>query len=236
MAAQPSNTPSIVQNPYNLELLPVINLNSNATLVEPLNTMDCGRANLDFFPECMVDFESLRVNGKDVAHLFMDQQWKNYFDMLSGFVYFDIVRNFWAKAYVYDEVDAKEEVKKLVQADKFLKGKSRVQLGLRPFNGTEIRSNLLGLGVVITQAHIAKMLGLDIVSDYKAGSMYEEAIKQDLHLPSTSKSEFGKATSLKPEFLVAFRIMLAAIFTRSGGTYTISWPHKHFIFFMLKKA
>jgi hypothetical protein len=84
----------------------------------------------------MVDFGSLRANGRDVAHLFMDQQWKNYFEMLNGFVYFDIVRNFWVKALVYDEFTAKEEVKKLVQADKSLKGKSRVQLGLRPFNGT----------------------------------------------------------------------------------------------------
>jgi hypothetical protein len=170
----------------------------------------------------------------------MDQQWKNYFEMLNGFVYFDIVRNFWVKAYVYDEVAAKEEVKKLVQANKSLKGKSRVQLGLRPFNGTEIRSNLLGVEVEITQAHIAKMLGLDnegeIIFNYKVGSMYEEAIKQDLHLPGTSKSDFGKAASLKPEFLVAFRIMLASIVTRGGGTYTISWPHKHFIFFMLKKV
>jgi hypothetical protein len=41
-------------------------------------------------------------------------------------VYFDIVRNFWVKAYVYDEVAAKEEVNKLVQADKSLKGKIRV--------------------------------------------------------------------------------------------------------------
>jgi hypothetical protein len=74
MAAQPSNTPSIVQNPYNLELLPVINLNSNSTLVEPPNTMDCGRDSLEFNTESM---ESLKVNGKDVGHLLMDQQWKN---------------------------------------------------------------------------------------------------------------------------------------------------------------
>jgi hypothetical protein len=93
----------------------------------------------------MIDFESLRANGKDVVYMFMDQQWKNYFEMLNGFVYFDIVRNFWVKAHVYDEAAAKNEVRKLVQADKSLKGKSRAQLGLRPFNGKEIRSNLLGL-------------------------------------------------------------------------------------------
>jgi hypothetical protein len=100
MAAQPSSTPTIIQKPYNPNLPPMINLNFNATLVDPPNTMDCGRSSMEFFPECMVDFESLRVNGKDIAYLFMDQQWKNYFDMLNGFVYYDIVRNFWVKTYV----------------------------------------------------------------------------------------------------------------------------------------
>jgi hypothetical protein len=160
--------------------------------------------------------------------------------MLNGFIYYDIVRNFWVKAYVYDEAAAKEEVRKLVEADKSLKGKSRVQLGLRPFNGTEIKSNLLGLEVVITQTNIAKMLELDnegeIISNYKVRSKYEEAIKLDLHLHGTSKNEFGRPASLKPEFLVAFRIMLASIVTRGGRTDTISWPHKHFIFFMLHRV
>jgi hypothetical protein len=94
MAAQPSSTPKIVQEPYNSTLPPMINLRSQATLIEPPNTMDCGRDFLEFNTECMVDFESLKANGKDVAHLFMDQQWKNYLEMLNGLVYFDIVRNF----------------------------------------------------------------------------------------------------------------------------------------------
>jgi hypothetical protein len=76
------------------------------------------------------------VNGKDIAHLFMDQQWQNYFDMLNGFVYYDIVKNLWVKAHVFDEAAAKEEVRKMVEANKSLKGKSRAQLGLRPFRGT----------------------------------------------------------------------------------------------------
>jgi hypothetical protein len=66
---------------------------------------------------------------------------------------------------------------------------------LRPFNGTEIKSNLLGLEVVITQTNIAKMLELDnegeIISNYMVRSKYEEAIKLDLHLHGTSKNEFG---------------------------------------------
>jgi hypothetical protein len=139
---------------------------------------------------------------------------------------------------VYDEAAAKEEVRKMIEADESLKGKSRAQLGLRPFRGTKIRSNLLGIEVVITQEHIAKLLGLDnegeIISNYKVGSKYGDSIKQDLFPAGTI--DFGRSANLLPEFFVAFRIMIASIIIRNGGTYTISWPHKHFIRFMLKRV
>jgi hypothetical protein len=58
-----------------------------------------------------------------------------------------------------------------------LKGKTREQLGLSPFKGPEIGSNLMGIQVVITQAHIAKMLGLDNQGEnffhYKTGKQYK---------------------------------------------------------------
>jgi hypothetical protein len=112
--------------------------------------MDCGRNKLEFNTESIVDFESLKANGKDVAYLFMDQQWRNFFDMLNGWVYFNIIRNFWVKAYLFYEASARDEVKKLVKADNLLKGKTKAQLGLSPFRGTKIRSNFLGIQVEIT--------------------------------------------------------------------------------------
>jgi hypothetical protein len=237
MAAQPSSSQEITQEPFNPVLPPVINLSSRATLVNPPNTMDCGRESFEFNTECMIDFESLRANGKDIAHLFMDQGWNNYFEMLNGWIYYDLIRNFWVKAYVFEEEASKEEVRKLIKDKPALKGKSRTQLGLPPFRGTEIRSNLLGMHVVITQAHIAKLLGLDNkgenVYNYKIGKMYKEAIEQDLF---KVKGDYGKVVNMKDEFIIAFRIMLASIFTRNGGSDTISWPHRHFIFFLLKKV
>jgi hypothetical protein len=98
--------------------------------------MDCGRENMEFFPECMVDFESLKANRIDIKDLFYDQQWQNYFEMLNGFIYYDIVRNLWIKAYVYDQTVAKEEVRKMIEKNESLKGKTRAQMGLRPFRGT----------------------------------------------------------------------------------------------------
>jgi hypothetical protein len=74
MAAQPSSTRQIVQKPFNPVLPSVVNLNSQATLNDPPNTNDCGREGMEFFTECFVDFESLRVNGVDIQNLFYDQQ------------------------------------------------------------------------------------------------------------------------------------------------------------------
>jgi hypothetical protein len=221
-------------------LPPVIDIESQASFVEPDNTNDCGREGMEFCSESFVDFESLRVNGFDVKDFFFDQQWENYFEMLNGFVYFDLVKNFWNKAYVFDKVAADEEVRKKIEKDGSLKGKTRVQMGLRPFKGKEIRSNLVGIEVIITQEHIAKLLGLDnegeLINQCKANSKHAESIKEDLFPPNTSLEGFGKAKFLKKEFVVVFRILIASIITRDVGTDTISWPHKHFIWFMLQRV
>ncbi|KAK2400255.1 hypothetical protein QL285_049973 [Trifolium repens] len=238
MTAQPTHV--IVQEPFNLELVPVIDLNSQASFVNRPPSTDCGRDAMEFLTEKFVDFESLKVNGIDIQSLFYDQQWGNYFDMLNGFVYYDIVKNFWHKAYVFDEFSANEEVSKLVAKDKTLRGKTRVQLGLRPFKGKEIRSNLLGIDVLITQEHVAKILGLDNkgqdVNAYKLKSKYTESIKEDLFPAETKEKEFGRAKFMKKEFNFAFKVLLASIIPREGGKDTISVPHKHFLWFLHKRV
>ncbi|KAK2397478.1 hypothetical protein QL285_059047 [Trifolium repens] len=229
MTAQPSAI--IVQEPFDPELVPVIDLTSQASFVDRPPSTDCGRETMEFLTEKFVNFQSLRLNGIDVQSLFYDQQWGNYFDMLNGFVYYDIVKNFWHKAYVFDEFSVNEEVNKLVAKDKNLKGKSRVQLGLRAYKGKEIRSNLLGIDVLITQEHVAKILGLDNkgqdVNAYKSKSMSTESIKADLFPAGTTEKQFGNAKYLKPEFNFAFRVFLASIIPRIGGKDTIFLPHRH---------
>ncbi|KAK2369623.1 hypothetical protein QL285_082745 [Trifolium repens] len=195
---------------------------------------------MEFLTEKFVDFESLKLNDIDIQKLFYDQQWGNYFDMLNGFVYYDIVKNFWNKATVFDEFNAEEEVRKMVAKDKSLKGKTRVQLGLRPFKGKEIRSNLLGINVLITQEHVAKVLGLDNegenVNQYKVKSKYADSIKEDLYPAGTRDAELGNAKFMKKEFNFAFKVFLASIITREGGKDTISWPHRHFLWFMHRRV
>ncbi|KAK2414776.1 hypothetical protein QL285_037329 [Trifolium repens] len=238
MAARSSN--EIVQEPFNPTLPPIIDLNSEDNLVYQHNQTDAGPDAYDFYTEKFVDFDSLKANGIDVQSLFYDQQWENYFEMLNGFVYYDIVKYFWQKAKVYDRASADEEYRNLVAKNKALKGKTRQELGLKPYRGREIRSNILGINVVITQAHIAKILGLDNKGEdievYDAKSKHLDSINQDLFKPGSSNRDFGKLKFMRHKFEFAFKVFLATIVTREGGLDTISIPHKHFIWFLYKKV
>ncbi|KAK2350670.1 hypothetical protein QL285_097989 [Trifolium repens] len=238
MAAQSSNV--IIQEPYNPTLPPVIDLNSEDNLVYEHHQTDAGPDSYDFFTEKFVDFESLKANGIDIQYLFYNQQWQNYFEMLNGFVYFDIVKYFWQKAKVYDRASYDKEYKDMVEKNKELRGKTRKELGLKPYRGREIRSNILGINVVITQAHIAKILGLDNkgvdIEVYDKKSKYLDSIHQDLFKSGCTQRDFGKIMHMKHTFEFAFRMCLSTIFTRKGGLDTISIPHKHLIWFLYKRV
>ncbi|KAK2436303.1 hypothetical protein QL285_021304 [Trifolium repens] len=236
MAARSSN--EIIQEPYNPSLPPIIDLNSD--IVYEHHTTDAGPDAYDFFTEKFVDFESLKANGIDIQYLFDNQKWQNYFEMLNGFVYYDIVKYFWQKAKVYDRASADKEYKDMVEKNKELRGKTRTELGLKPYRGREIRSNILGINVVITQAHIAKILGLDNKGEdievYDKKSKYLDSIHQDLFKSGCSTRDFGKIMNMKHTFEFAFRMCLSTIFTRKGGLDTISIPHRHFIWFLFKRV
>ncbi|KAK2406948.1 hypothetical protein QL285_042618 [Trifolium repens] len=236
MAARSSN--EIIQEPYNPILPPIIDLNSN--LVYENHNTDAGPDAYNFFTEKFVDFESLRVNGIDIQYLFDNQKWQNYFEMLNGFVYYDIVKYFWQKAKVYDRASADKEYKDVISKNKALRGKSRQEVGLKPYREREIRSNIMGINVVITQARIAKILGLDNKGEdievYDHRSKFLDSIHQDIFKPGCTKKDFGKIMNLKHSFEFAFRMSLSTIFTRKGGLYSISNPHKHFLWFLFKRV
>ncbi|KAK2404844.1 hypothetical protein QL285_054149 [Trifolium repens] len=236
MAASSSN--EIIQEPYNPTLPPIIDLNSD--IVYEHHQTDAGPDAYNFFTEKFVDFDSLKANGIDIQYLFDNQKWQNYFEMLNGFVYYDIVKYFWQKAKVYDRVSADKEYKDMVDKNKALRGKTRQEVGLKPYRGREIRSNISGINVVITQAHIAKILSLDNKGEdiemYDKKSKHLDAIHQDLFKPGCSNKDFGKIMHMRHTFEFAFRMCLSTIFTRKGGLDSIFIPHKHFIWFLFKRV
>jgi hypothetical protein len=74
----------------------------------------------------------------------------DYFIMLNGPTYTNLVRHFWVRAQVYDRKAAQPEMDEKVLIDPTLAGKSRKEMGLEPFTVTEIRSSIMGIPVFIS--------------------------------------------------------------------------------------
>ncbi|MCI69738.1 60S ribosomal protein L24, partial [Trifolium medium] len=69
-----------------------------------------------------------------------------------------MVKEFWMKAQVFDNVSARSEEEELIKKDPSLKGKSREEMGLSAFKGTVIKSVFAGLEITISRAHFTKLL------------------------------------------------------------------------------
>jgi len=79
-----------------------------------------------------------------------------YFDMLNGPTYVTLVKDFWARAELYDLEAALAEEDDAVIRNSNLRGKTRQEMGLKSFRKTEIRSTVMGIPITITEKVIAK--------------------------------------------------------------------------------
>ena len=108
--------------------------------------------------ESPVDFLSLAHHGCELRNYFHAQDLDGYFYMLSGPTYDNLIKYFWVRAEVFDLYAAEMEEHEKVLIDYSLEGKTREQLGLKPFTCTEIRSNIMGIPVTITEEIIARAI------------------------------------------------------------------------------
>ena len=93
--------------------------------------------------ESPVDFLSLANHGCELRNFFQGQDLDGYFCMLSGPLYGNLIKHFWARAKIYDFHATRMEHIEKVLIDTSLEGKTREQLGLRSFTCTEIRSSIM---------------------------------------------------------------------------------------------
>ncbi|MCH80268.1 hypothetical protein A2U01_0001034 [Trifolium medium] len=186
-----------------------------------------------------VDFEGLKANGFDVKKFFEDQGWMGYFEMLNGPVYPILVKDFWPRCDIIEQVDADREYKNKVDEDPVNnKGKSRSDLGLREFKETEIRSGVSGSEIILTQSNIAQMLKLPNTGTFKSftpatgkKSAYVERIAQECYIEEDA-TPTNKVRDMKETQRLLARIMFGSFFPREGGTDQLSWDHRHFIYFL----
>jgi len=64
-----------------------------------------------------VDLLSLAPHGCDLRSIFQAQDLMEYFNMLNGPTYVELVKDFWVRAEVYDEEAANNEELKAVTQD-----------------------------------------------------------------------------------------------------------------------
>lgn len=116
-----------------------------------------------------MDFTSLAYHGCDIGKYYEAQGLSNYFNFLNGPTYQTLVHHLWVRASIYDR-----EASKLEEAEKDLlnlelKGKSREEMGLEPFERTEIRSSIMGIHVHISEDIIAFVLRRPAEGTYRSG-------------------------------------------------------------------
>ncbi|KEH17503.1 hypothetical protein MTR_0010s0130 [Medicago truncatula] len=216
--ASSSSVSSIKINTYKSYVL------KERTVTVPLNR-------LDVQVEAAVDFGSLERNGMDIKGYFAAQNMMDYFVMLNRLSYENLVKDFWVRAEVFDRKIAEEEEASVVKENPRLKGKSRTEMGLRPFKGTEIRSTVMGMEITITVETIAKACrcsndGLFQVDAIK--SQWEKKINGVLFKGNVK----AKSSDLSPIHRMLKKILSECIFQKGGGTDSPSLDHKLVLYFL----
>jgi hypothetical protein len=121
-------------------------------------TMSLEEWELNVQTENPVDFISLAHYGCKLMGYNEAQGLMDYFNMLNGPTYKNLIRHFWVRAQVYDHKAAQLEMAEKVLIDLALAGKTREEMGLEPFIVTKIRSSIMGILVFISQEVIAYVI------------------------------------------------------------------------------
>ena len=176
-----------------------------------------------------VDFKSLMFHGCDIENFYATQGWKPYFKMLNGPTYKALVRHFWVRASIFDRNVAAEEERELALLYPELAGKSRKEMLLEPFTGTEIRSCVMGVPVKINEQIIASALGIKaegIYSGIEIPNPHTSTWRDTVNITMFNKKKGGKYSDLDIEKKILLKIQYENILPKGGGGDQPSLAHK----------
>ncbi|RHN51428.1 hypothetical protein MtrunA17_Chr6g0468441 [Medicago truncatula] len=202
-----------------------IKINTNKSYVLKERTVTVPLERLDVQIESPVDFDSLKRNGVDIQGFFKTQNMLEFFKMLNLPSYMNLVKDFWVRAEVFDRRSAEEEEEELIKKNPELKGKSRLEMGLRPFRGVEIRSSMMGMEIIITEETITKACRCE-----NDGLFQKDAVKTQwtdkINAVLYNGNPKGKKADLSTVHRMLLKIMNDCIFQKGGGTDYSSFDHK----------
>jgi len=93
---------------------------------------------LNVIKEQIVDFNAFKVNGFPMEGYFETQGLMPFFDMLNGLCYMNLVKDFWVRAEVFNEIDAQRKVNAKIAEDKSNNVKTIAKIVLKVFTETEV--------------------------------------------------------------------------------------------------
>jgi len=181
-----------------------------------------------------VDFVSLARHDCDLSSYLRYQDLSGYFSMLNGPSYENLVKYFWVRAEIYDKYAAKAEEDHLVLLNPDLKGKSRDEMGLKKFRRTEIRSNVMGIPVTITEEVIGRACRRSVEGAFqwslnKKTSDWIPVVKQSLF----KGKKDGKYCDMKKEHKVLQKLLQECFLPKGGGVDQLSLEHKVFLHYLI---
>ncbi|GAU29068.1 hypothetical protein TSUD_278240 [Trifolium subterraneum] len=197
--------------------------------------------------EKKIDFESLPANKFDVKGLFNSQGMEQYFNLLDRPIYPNLIQEFWMKPWVLDRQYATAQEEEMVNKNHELQRKTRAEMGLPPFIEPKIHSNIGGLKIKILKGHFAALLR--VTNSSKRISMYDKegitahkkVVQKCIEKPTVfskdgkeldKKNLHRKTIVLTDKLYVVFRMLINCVIPRFGGQDTVSYPHRHLLYFL----
>jgi len=122
----------------------------------------------------------------------------------------------------------------MVLLDPSLKGKSRAEMGLKEFTRTEIRSNIMGIPVTITE----EVIGRACIRDVEGAFQWNLNSKTSTWIPVVRDTLFngnkkGKYKDMQKEHKVLQKLMQECFLPKAGGVDSLSLEHKVFLHFLI---
>jgi len=207
-------------------------INTGLSYVIKPKTMAIPLESFEVQVESPVDFASLKRNGMNLEAEIIAQQMFDYFSMLNGPTYVKLVKYFWVRAEVYDLEAAKIQENQAVARDPSLKGKSRKEMGLKPFRRTEIRSSMMGVPITITEEVIAKACRVSVEGRFLGNVSRKNPLLESFTNLVLKGNPATKLVEINGSHRVLLKFIIDCFFQKGGGSDQPSLDHKLVLYFL----
>jgi len=204
---------------------------SSSSFVKP-KTWAIPSESFEVQSESLVDFASLKRNGMNLESLISVQEMFPYFDMLNGPTYVTLVKDFWARAEVYDVEAALAEEDEAMIKNPSLRGKTRQEMGLKSFRQTEIRSTVMGIPITITKEVIAKACRVAANGRFIWNANMNHPFLESYKGVVLKGNSSTKLVDIEGQHRMLLKFMTECFFQKGGGSDQPSIDHKLILYFL----